>query len=80
MAIQSPAPEVARSRGRVAALSRAVRNNERPEADLIEARRDHRAARTYEFVRKAVAEAPPLTDAQCQRIAALLLAGGEMSA
>lgn len=73
----SPVPEVSSTRGRVAALSRAVRNGERSQSDLTQARRDHRAAVTYEYVRKAVSEAPPMTDEQCQRIAALLLAGGD---
>jgi len=78
--IPPPSPAVASTRGRVAALTRSVRNGERPESDLIEARRAHRAAKTFDYVQKALAEAPPMTDEQAHRIAALLLAGGELGA
>jgi hypothetical protein len=65
-------------RGRVAALTRAVRNGERPPDDpaLIEARRSMRANLLAEHVEKVVAGWPPLTDAQLDRIAGLLRAGG----
>ncbi|WP_144819488.1 hypothetical protein [Micrococcus luteus] len=56
-------------RGRVASLSRS-----RPatDPDLINARRDLAAAKLDAYIKKVVAEAPPLTDAQRDRIAALL--------
>ena len=56
-------------RGRVASLSRS-----RPatDPDLIDARRDLAAAKLDAYVKKVVAEAPPLTGAQRDRIAALL--------
>ncbi|MFF5862646.1 hypothetical protein [Micrococcus luteus] len=56
-------------RGRVASLSRS-----RPatDPDLINARRDLAAAKLDAYVKKVVAEAPPLTNAQRDRIAALL--------
>lgn len=44
--------------------------------EKIEARRTLRHAKLFAVVEKAVNEAPPLTHAQCQSIAALLLAGG----
>lgn len=61
-------------RARIAGLTRS-----RPadDPDLIEARRRLRAERLTEHVKRVVAELPPLTDAQCQRIAGLLLAGGD---
>lgn len=45
---------------------------------ILEARRDLRAARLEDHVARIVAEAPPLTPEQCDRIAALLrpTAGG----
>lgn len=56
-------------RGRVASLSRS-----RPatDPDLIDARRDLAAAKLDAYIKKVVAEAPPLTDEQRDRIAALL--------
>ncbi len=60
-------------RARIAALSRS-RTPDDPE--LLEARRNLRAARLHDHVAKVVAEAPPLTDEQRARIAALLQAGG----
>lgn len=59
-------------RARIAALHRS-----RPadDPDLLNAYRDMRAEILAEHVARVVAEVPPLTDAQCQRIAALLLAG-----
>nr|WP_298984780.1 hypothetical protein [uncultured Micrococcus sp.] len=60
---------VLRERGRVASLTRS-----RPADDpqLIEARRDLAAAKLDAYVKRVLAEAPPLTDAQRDRIAALL--------
>lgn len=66
-------PAAARERGKIAALSRS-RQSDDPE--LIEARRNLRALRLEEYVTRIVAEAPPLTDEQRERIAALLHAGG----
>ncbi len=43
--------------------------------EIRDARRDLRAARLEDHVAKAVAEAPPFTDEQRARIAALLRAG-----
>jgi hypothetical protein len=57
-------------RARIAGLTRS-RPADDPE--LIEARRRLRAERLAEHVKKVVAEFPPLTDAQCERIAGLLL-------
>ncbi|MCV7566380.1 hypothetical protein M3F34_000185 [Micrococcus luteus] len=60
---------VFKERGRVASLTRS-----RPADDpqLIEARRALAAEKLAAYVSKTVAEAPPLTDAQRDRIAALL--------
>jgi hypothetical protein len=71
----SPSPEVARTRARTAALTRAVRNGERPASDLEAAQREHKDARTEDYIRKAVAAAPPLSDEAAHRIVALLLTG-----
>ena len=60
-------------RARVAALTRS-RTDDDPE--LVDARRNLRAERLALHVERVVAELPPLTESQCQRIAALLLAGG----
>lgn len=56
-------------RARVASLTRS-----RPadDPDLVNARRDLRAERLAEAIRKTVAEAPPLTDEQRARLASLL--------
>lgn len=56
-------------RGRVASLSRSRSAND---PDLIEARRALAAEKLAAYVAKTVADAPPLTDAQRDRIAALL--------
>ena len=66
---------VLRERGRVASLTRS-RPADDPE--LIEARANLAAEKLAEYVARVVAEAPPLTDAQRDRIAALLRpVGGE---
>ncbi len=56
-------------RGRVAALSRF-----RPadDHDLVEARRELRAAKLAAHIERVVAEAPPLTAEQRDRLAGLL--------
>ena len=60
-------------RARIAGLTRS-RTPDDP--DLVEARRRLRAERLAEHVEKVLAELPPLTDEQCQRIVALLTAPG----
>lgn len=59
-------------RARVASLSRS-RSTDDPA--LVNARRDLRAARAEEYVRQLVDTAPPLTDAQRDRLALLLRPG-----
>ena len=63
---------VAKARGKVAGL------HARPETDpeKIEARRALRAAKLESYVLKVISDAPPLTNEQAARIAALLTAGG----
>lgn len=56
-------------RSRIAALSRS-RDDDDPE--LINARRDLKAARLADKIRADVANWPPLTAEQCARLAALL--------
>lgn len=56
-------------RARVASLSRS-RAADDPE--LLQARRNLREAKLAEHIAKAVAEAPPLTDEQRDRLATLL--------
>lgn len=60
-------------RARVASLSRS-----RPadDPDLVDARRNLRAERLAAHIEKVVAEAPPLTAEQRDRLAALLRGGG----
>ena len=50
----------------------------RPDDDprVIEARRDLRAARAEDYIRKLVESAPPLTDEQRDRLTVLLHGGG----
>lgn len=64
---------VLRERGRVASLTRS-RSADDPE--LIEARTNLAAEKLAAYVSAVVAEAPPLTDAQRDRIAALLRPAG----
>ena len=60
-------------RARIAGMSpRPNRSSDDPE--LVEARRNLRALRLEEHVTKVLAGAPPLTDEQRERIAALLRA------
>lgn len=65
-------------RARVASLTRAINNGERPADDpeLTEARRNLRALRLEEHVNRVLAQAPPLSGEQLDRIAALLRVGG----
>lgn len=60
-------------RARVASLARFRPSND---PALVDAKRDLRAERLAEHVARVVAQAPPLTDEQRERIAALLRAGG----
>ena len=62
-------------RARVAALSRSRTTND---PDLIAAKQRLKAAGLYEYVQRTIASAPPLSDAQKSRVAALLnpVAGG----
>lgn len=59
-------------RARVASLSRS-RSEDDPE--LLDARRRLKAERLATHVERALADAPPLTDAQRERIARLLVGG-----
>lgn len=49
-----------------------------PSADTSELRRDLRAAGLEAHISRVVAEAPPLTDVQRSRLAALLAPGGDV--
>lgn len=60
-------------RAKVAALSRS-RSKDDPE--LVTARQDLAASKLAQYVEKVVAEAPPLTAEQSDRIAALLRPAG----
>lgn len=60
-------------RAKVASLSRS-RKADDPE--LLTARRDLKAARLEDYVNKVVAEAPPLTAEQLDRVAVLLRPAG----
>lgn len=64
---------IPREHARVAALSRS-RTADDP--GLLDAKRNLRALKLEEHVLRVVGEAPPLTDEQRERIAALLRAGG----
>ncbi len=62
-----------RERAKLAALSRS-RKPDDPE--LLDAKRDLRAARLEDHVQKVLSEAPALSAEQLTQIAALLRAGG----
>jgi len=68
----APSPATTHHRARIAALSR---DREPDDPELLEARRSLRAVRLEEHVNKVLADWPPLTDEQLDRIAALLRAG-----
>lgn len=61
--------KISRPRAKIAALSRS-RTADDPE--LVEARRDLKAAKLEDYIRRVVAEAPPLTDQQRELLAGLL--------
>lgn len=65
---------VAYERGRVAGLTRAVRNGERRADDpsIDDARRNLRAAKAAAYIDRILSEAPPLTDEQRVRLAELM--------
>jgi hypothetical protein len=63
-----PSSEVAHHRARVAVYVRDGR-------DASEARRDLLAAKLEEQIKRAVAGAPPLTDEQRRRLAAIIRGG-----
>lgn len=65
-------PDVSAARARVAALARCVRSGERNPEELDEARRDLTEANVRAYVKKALAQRPPLTDEQRNRLAELL--------
>ena len=66
-------PSWTSERARVASLSRSRATDD---PDLLEARRNLKSARLEDYVARVVAEAPPLTSAQRDRIAALLRPAG----
>lgn len=61
--------------GRVGALSRSRADDD---PDLIGARHGLRVAKLEDHIRKVVAEAPPLTPEQRDRLAGLLRGGGQV--
>jgi hypothetical protein len=67
-------PQVSKARARVAGLSRAVNNGERPDdGELRSAKTDLAAAKIAAYVEKVLAQAaPPLSDEQRIRLAELL--------
>jgi hypothetical protein len=65
-------PAVAHTRARVAAKTRDVRAGVCPESDLVDAQRDHNAARAADYIERVLAAAPELTDEQRSRLAELL--------
>lgn len=68
------AKDVGHWRAKVAGLKRAIRNGERPADDgaLAEAERNLAAANFVESIVRIVDGAPPLTDRQREKLAALL--------
>jgi hypothetical protein len=70
-------PEKTRLRARVAALTRAVNNGERPAGDpaLEDCRRELAALRLTEFVEETVRNWPKLSDEQLDKITGLLRTG-----
>lgn len=64
-----PPPSLAAQRAKIA---RTERIHGAAHADTVEARRDYAAAKLEAYVEKIVASAPPLTEAQRRRIAAVL--------
>ena len=79
MARATPPVDVTQLRGRIAALTRAVRNGERPAGDpaLEDCRRQLAEVRLTRYIEDTVANWPRLTDEQIDRITGLLRAGCE---
>ena len=67
-----PTSDKSRALGKYAA---AVRWGHAP-ADIADSRRDLAAAQIADYVERIVADAPPLTESQLDRVTALLRAGG----
>jgi hypothetical protein len=67
--LRNEMPQWTHHRARVAALSR---DRAADDPDLLDARRDLRAARLEEYIKTTVDAAPALTDAQRDRLAVLL--------
>ena len=66
------------TRAKIARASVLTRYHDEADAVVVDARRDAAAARVEDYVARVVAEAPPLTDAQRDRISTLLRpAGGD---
>ncbi len=68
-----PAASVTHYRAKVGALSRS-RTPDDPE--FVDAKRNLRAANLEQHIERVLAEAPPLTPAQRDRIATLVKSGG----
>jgi hypothetical protein len=68
---------VAAARGRVAGLTRSLRNNERAdEAALTAAKQELDVAKLSDHVQRVVDAWPDLTDEQLDRVACILRGGG----
>jgi hypothetical protein len=61
-------------------LGGTIRLNPNDPEKIASARRDLAAAKIADYIERTVASAPPLTDDQRNRIAALLNAGGQHAA
>lgn len=68
-------PEVARTRSRVA-----VAHRFHDPVAILEARREHAAAKLEDYIRRTVDAAPPLSPEQRERLAALLRGGSRNDA
>lgn len=73
---KTPRQQINHSKARIGALSRRRLAND---PDLARARLDLRAAKLEDYVSRVVAEAPPLTAEQLDRVAVLLRPGGGAS-
>ncbi|MEX3645021.1 hypothetical protein [Mycolicibacterium porcinum] len=67
-----PTPELAHHRARVAGTASAVHDGRLPASALDDPKRDLAAAKIEAYVKRVVAEAPPLTDEQRARLADLM--------
>lgn len=65
----SPSSEITHRRARLAGLTK---NRPAGDPDIDDARRDLKATRAEEYIRRLVDEAPPLTPDQRNRLAAIL--------